>query len=215
MSIEGRYVGKRSEGDRMRFLAFSDIHGDLNRVRTLLSTDVDLFLCAGDVANGSRDLFIEFSRIVGRKHLLMVPGNNERPEWIPNYMNLHGERKQFMGIVFGGLGGSPPTPFNTVFEWEEDYAYEVLERIGYVDVFLSHTPPKGTKLSYTYSGLDVGSEAVRWYIEEYVPRIAVVGHVHEREGMTDKVLSTPLVNPGKKGVIVEVNQAGEPRILWL
>ena len=199
----------------MRFLAFSDIHGDWKRVKILLSTDVDLYVCAGDISNDNRDQFIEFLRIIRGKELYMVPGNRDRPEWIPNYMNIHGEKKTYMGITFGGLGGSPITPFETIFEWEEDHAYQILEKIGYVDVFVSHAPPKGTKLSLTFSGKEAGSEAVRWYIEEYVPRIAIVGHIHEREGLSEKVLSTPVINPGKKGAIIEISQGGEPRILWL
>jgi len=199
----------------MRFLAFSDIHGDWERLKVLLSTEADLYVSAGDVANGNRDDFILFMRLCGRKPVLAVPGNNELPEWIPNYMNLHGEKKNVQGIVFGGIGGSPRTPFNTIFEWEEDYAYEVLERVGYVDVLVSHAPPKGTRLALTYSGIDAGSEAVRWYIEEYVPRIVVVGHIHEREGMVERIGGTLLVNPGKKGAIVDISPSGEPQILWL
>ncbi len=215
MSIRERYVGMVFEGGAMRFLTFSDIHGDFTAVKKLLATDVDLYVSVGDISRGDRDSFIEFMRLCGQKRVFAVPGNNDRPEWIPNYMNLHGEKKTFMGVTFGGLGGSPRTPFNTIFEWEEDYAYEVLEKIGYVDVLVSHAPPSGTVLSLTYSGKEAGSEAVRWYIEEYVPSVAVVGHIHERGGKTEKLGGTTVINPGKSGAIIEISPGEEPRILWL
>ena len=196
----------------MRFLAFSDIHGDWSRLKTLLTTKVDLYVSAGDIANGRRDEFILFMRECGQRTCLAVPGNNERPEWIPNYMNLHGEKKVVMGVTFGGLGGSPKTPFNTVFEWEEEYAYGVLERLGYVDVLVSHAPPKGTTLSLTKTGIDAGSEAVRWYIEEYVPLLVIVGHIHEREGVKEKIGGSLVYNPGKRGAIVDYRGSGEFRI---
>ena len=198
----------------MRFLAFADLHGDFRRLEVLLNTSADAYVNAGDVTHGSREEFIQFMRICGRRTCLSVPGNNELPDWIPNYMNLHGERKTVLGITFGGLGGSPPTPFNTIFEWDEDYAYEILEKIGYVDVLVSHAPPKGTTLAFTYSGTDAGSEAVRWYIEEYVPRIAIVGHIHEREGYKETMGGTIVVNPGRRGLIVEIEPSGEPKLLW-
>ncbi len=199
----------------MKFLAFSDLHGDLRRAEVLLQTEADLYVAVGDIVNASRDDLIAFFRVVGRRPFFMIPGNNELPEWIPNYFNLHGERKTFMGITFGGLGGSPTTPFGTIFEWEEDYAYEVLEKLGYVDVLVSHTPPRGTQLAFTRTGTDAGSEAVLWYIEEYVPRVAVVGHIHEREGLTERIGGTIVFNPGRRGAIVDISPSGEPRILWL
>ena len=110
--------------------------------------------------------------------------------------------------MIGGIGGSPITPFGTVFEWEEEYAYEVLENLGYVDLFLSHTPPKGTRLALTRTGIDAGSEAVAWYIETFAPAVALVGHIHERAHRKEKIGGTLIYNPGK-GSIVSLNPSGE------
>lgn len=201
--------GLTSEGGiNVRILAFTDLHGDIRWAKTLFSGPADLYLCLGDVTNGNRDDLINFLRVVGHRKFLMVPGNNELPRWIPNYFSVHGDKKNFMGVVIGGIGGSPVTPFGTVFEWDEDYAYETLENLGYVDIFLSHTPPKGTRLAITKSGVDAGSEAVLWYIETFAPLLALVGHIHERSYLKEYVGGTLVYNPGR-GSVIDFSLNGE------
>ena len=188
----------------MRVLAFSDIHGDWNALSRLLSFDADAFIGVGDATNGDRDEFLQFLRMFSGKRLLYVPGNNELPNWIPLDVSLHERKVGLGGITIGGLGGSPKTPFNTIFEWEEEYAYKALEKLGYVDVLVSHTPPKGTDHALTYSGIDAGSEAIKWYMETYEPRLILTGHIHERGGLIKKYGNTVVANPYKRGVIVRL-----------
>jgi len=185
----------------VRLLAFGDLHGDLEWAKTLLSSSVDVYICVGDVGNGDRETVIKFLRLVGNNRLFMVPGNNELPQWIPNYFSVHGEKKKIMGVTIGGIGGSPLTPFRTIFEWDEEYAYDILEGLGYVDIFVSHAPPKGTRLALTKTGVDAGSEAVLWYIENYAPPLALVGHIHERSHLKERIGGTLVYNPGRGSII--------------
>ncbi len=199
----------------MRVLSFSDLHNDVERFMLLMESNADLYIGAGDLVSGNRDLLNTMLREVGNKPFLMVPGNNELPSWIPAHYNLHGKMVEMEGIRFGGLGGSPITPFETIFEWEEDYAFKVLEEMGYVDVLVSHTPPWGSKLSLTRMGKDIGSEAVRWYVDEFRPRVVIAGHVHERAGMEDRMGRTLMFNPGRIGAILSINPDGSSHISWL
>ncbi|HIP74091.1 MAG TPA: YfcE family phosphodiesterase [Euryarchaeota archaeon] len=192
----------------MRFLAFSDIHNDWQALRTLTKIEADAYICAGDLTVSGKDIdtAIEILQPV-KDRLYIVPGNNELPEQLQKHFpnTVHGRVVEFEGLKIGGIGGSPKTPWDTPFEWDENCAYRLLAELGKVDVFISHAPPKGTKLARTSGGVDAGSEAVRWYIESYQPEFAVVGHVHERAGITINIGKTAVFNPGPKGRMVEIN----------
>ncbi len=192
-------------------LVFTDIHEDWDTLKKISEARVDVFISAGDLVEKKENVK-HVLNMFKRRSLLIVPGNNERPEWYPLEVNIHGRKAGADGFIVGGIGGSPKTPFNTVFEWEEDYAYHVLESLGYVDILVSHAPPKDTDLSLTYSGIDAGSEAVRWYIEEFSPQLVVTGHIHERSGVIRKLRESILINPGKRGFIVNKDLSIEPYI---
>jgi len=61
-------------------------------------------------------------------------------------------------------------------------------------VFLTHQPPAGTKVDGV-EGRHTGSTAIREFILDMRPILAVSGHMHEAFG-TDMLGGTLLVNPG-------------------
>lgn len=192
----------------MRMVAFSDIHGDWSALRNLVEGGSEFFVCAGDLTFDGKELSTAvdvLNPVKGR--LFIIPGNNETPEEIQKYFPnaVHGKTLEIEGLKIGGLGGSLRTPWDTLFEWDEDYAYKILEGLGSVDVFVAHSPPKGTELARISQGIDVGSEAIRWYIEENQPEYAVVGHIHERAGVVENVGKTTVINPGKGGKTITIN----------
>ncbi len=195
-----------------RILAFTDIHNDWHTLRTIAREEADAYICAGDLTFAERGIETAKEILDPIKDVLyIVPGNNERPETLTKYFPhvVQGTAERVGELRIGGIGGSPRTPWHTVFEWDEDYAYRLLERMGEVHVFISHAPPAGTELAKTSSGTDAGSKAVRWYIEEYQPRFAVVGHVHERAGLVEHIGETIAFNPGPRGKLIEINQENE------
>jgi len=111
-------------------------------------------------------------------------------------ISAHDKRIEVNGIGVVGIGGSNITPFHTVWELTEDEIREILER-NYRDgdVILSHVPPYGTKADLTHSGLHVGSQALREFIEEKKPPLVITGHIHEGRSV-DKIGETLVVNPG-------------------
>lgn len=189
----------------LRILAFSDIHNDLHALRTIVEEPADIYVCAGDITFAERGIerIAEILKPIADR-LVIVPGNNELPETIARIFpgNVHLRRIKMMGVRIGGIGGSPRTPFNTLFEWDEDWARSELKQLGPVDIFVSHAPPNRTELSLTRAGIHAGSEAVREYIERYQPRLAIVGHVHEAAGRWVKIGNTVVVNPGPRGKLI-------------
>ena len=192
----------------MKILAFSDIHNDWHALKTLVQEGVDAYVCAGDITFSEKGMgtAVEILQPI-KEFLFIVPGNNEAPEHLQELFPhvVHGKVAEYMGLKIGGIGGAPRTPWNTLFEWDEEYAYQLLEGLGGVDVFVAHAPPRGTGLASTSGGVDAGSEAVRWYVENYRPGYAVVGHIHERAGMVERVGETIVFNPGPRGKILEIN----------
>ncbi|EFI35676.1 metallophosphoesterase [Desulfonatronospira thiodismutans ASO3-1] len=100
-----------------------------------------------------------------------------------------------------GLGYSTVTPFNTPSEVSDEQLEEWLlahrdkaSRIKHL-IFMTHTPPYGTKTDMLNSGANVGSRAVREFIEDVQPEVCITGHVHEAN-IEDHVGGTKVINPG-------------------
>jgi uncharacterized protein len=87
---------------------------------------------------------------------------------------------------------------------EEELA-ELEKRITRPFVFICHTPPYGTSLDMLYSGLHVGSVAVREFIERWAEkgllRASFHGHIHESPrvsgSVVDYIADIECHNPGQ------------------
>ena len=199
----------------MKILVLADIHGDraaLDKVLDSIKEGFDVVICPGDVT----DMFNipkEFSQmdmadmiiqkiLALKKPLLCVPGNHDPYEMVhllDDYgINLHEKVKKMGGVKFAGWGGAL-TPFNTIFEPTEEETTEALALLGgKVNgdfILVVHAPPKNTTLDRVASGEHVGSEAVRGFILEKQPLLAVSAHIHEAGG-TDKLGKTTVFYPG-------------------
>ncbi len=120
-------------------------------------------------------------------------------------INIHASAKELApGIGLIGLGYSNQTPFNTPSEASEetmqkwlDEAYSARKEWSQM-LFVTHTPPYGTKADALPNGKHVGSEVIRRFILEKKPTICLTGHIHEAKS-TDTLGSTTIVNPGPLG----------------
>lgn len=199
----------------MKILAFADLHGRLRLVSRLLevSEEADIVVCCGDLSDLGRGLN-EVSEILSRicKPFFIVPGNNEGDFEVDrickrfSWVNLHGRSFRVGEYVLAGVGGSPPTPFQTPFELEDREIGRVLEACRGKKhlILVTHAPPFGTKLDEIAHGEHVGSTFIRKFIEEEKPLLNVCGHVHEKAGAEDMVGPTKLINPGPSGTIIKV-----------
>lgn len=180
----------------------TDIHRSREVIAMLerLASKADMLIISGDVTTFAEpEYFKEFMSRVARLNIrsLYVPGNNDRPDFSvpPEVNNLDCSKITVSGIQIGGLGGSPPTPFNTPYEIEEEEIAERLKRLGYVDILITHTPPFDTPADRLLSGGHAGSRAVRDYIIAEKPKLVLCGHIHEAIAKF-RLGDSLVINPG-------------------
>ncbi|MCX8183809.1 MAG: metallophosphoesterase family protein [Crenarchaeota archaeon] len=199
----------------MRVFACTDVHLRLSLLEEALKTskDADLAVFLGDLTVYGKGLDAGLEKLKAlNDNVFIIPGNNETPEELGHKASilgivcLHGEKKVFKGFTFAGVGGSLPTPFNTPFEIGEDEFKRVLSGFKGLNrlVLLSHTPPFNTSLDLTSMGEHIGSVELRRFIEEESPLACLCGHVHERAGLSERIGETLVINPGPRGMLIEL-----------
>ncbi len=205
----------------MLILAFGDVHMRPERAKGIPGIrQADLVVVNGDLTlRGGRaealsvlDALTELNR-----HVYAQIGNMDRADvdrmFTEMGINLNGRGVLVGGVGLFGLGGSPPTPFDTPSEFTEQEleatlrrAYQDVEKAS-VKILFSHAPPVDTAVDRVRSGAHVGSSAVRRFLEEADCSLCVCGHIHEASG-TDRVGPALVLNPGM------LAQGGYARIEW-
>jgi len=66
---------------------------------------------------------------------------------------------------------------------------------------VSHLHAADTKAEF--SGIK-GSRGIRKAIEQFQPDLFLSGHIHEAEGLSEKIGKTKVISIGKKGRIIEI-----------
>ncbi len=204
----------------MRLLAISDPHGDYAQIPALVrkagkAGSVDVVLIAGDITNfGPDELTYDLLSLLEPLEcpVLAIPGNCDQRSILATIdassaVNLENAVHTIGNVTFAGIGGSNPTPFDTVFERSEGeigaMLDDLLSRAGETGeariVLLSHAPPKNTR--DRIPGGNAGSEAIAGAIGK--TDLIVCGHIHEDQG-------TMVVSAhGKETVVVNAGQASQ------
>ena len=203
---------------KMKILAFADVHGEIGSIKGLVEKaqkhKVSLLVCAGDLTFFGSNPDSLLKKLDIGLPLIIIPGNHELPEDIKNaakkfkfIKNLHNSVMGIDGCIFTGLGGSKITPFSTPFEMGDIEIEKKLSKLKQIKakkaVLVVHEPPFNTLLD-RIDGIHLGSKAIRNFIESSQPDFCVCGHFHENFGMQDNVRRTTIINPGPKGVIIEI-----------
>jgi uncharacterized protein len=200
--------------DRVKLLAFSDLHRDVGQAKRLveMSAEADVVIGAGDFASVHQGLAETIDALAPiEKPSILVPGNNETEEalrigaaeWKAARV-LHGEGTTIDGVEFFGLGaGVPTTPWEWSFDLDDEAARRMLEPCPQGAVLVLHSPPRG-HCDANAEGTHFGSPALLEAIEAKRPRAVVFGHIHEAWGCESSVDGTPLRNLGPNGTWLEV-----------
>lgn len=202
-----------------KILAAGDIHGDTGLVKKLAKQakdeDVDLVILAGDLTffdMKTKNIIGPFTKL--KKPVLLLHGNHESLATIdflsemygPEAKNLHGYSlitKDNIGVFGAGgadFGISPMSEkdfFNTL-----EKAYKGLKNKKIKKkIMVTHMHP--FKSQAEFSGFE-GSTGIRKAIKTFKPDILLSGHIHEAEGIEEKIGKTKVINVGKKGRIIEL-----------
>lgn len=203
---------------KTKILAAGDIHGDTGLVKKLAERakkeNVDLIILAGDLTmweEETKNLIGPFAKL--KKPVLLLHGNHESfatmdflsEIYAPEAKNLHGYSftTQDKNVGIFGAGGAD---FGLGAMTEKQF-FDTLNKAhkGLKDVkhkiMVTHMHPFKSKAEF--SGFE-GSKGVKKAIKEFHPDIVLSGHIHEAEGIEEKIGKTKLIQIGKKGRIIEV-----------
>ncbi|MDJ0273826.1 MAG: metallophosphoesterase family protein [Nitrososphaerota archaeon] len=204
----------------MRVLQISDVHGSMRAASAASELarreGVELIVVAGDLTTfGTVEEVRRVLTILSSSgiQVLYVPGNCDPPELLRSDVgldgvtNLHGRTVTVGGLRVGGVGGGLAGGPKSWIDLTEQQIGEVLDRVGKVDLLVSHTPPHGTSADFL-GGAHVGSLTVREYCERSEPLAVSCGHIHEARSVS-KLGKTTVVNagPAKSGnaAILEIS----------
>lgn len=191
----------------MKLLLLADLHNRVEGLRAIAEGH-DVALLAGDIANFGglervRQILITLEAYC--PVVLGIPGNCDPPEvrelLKAQGMLLNGTLVEQGSLSFVGLGGTEPAVFNRENEYLHSPFLKQLKTLksflkeSKPFIFVSHQPPFGTSVDRFANGEHTGSLAIRNFLEETQPLIAVSGHIHEAV-CVDRIGKTLLVNPG-------------------
>jgi len=145
--------------------------------------------------------------------VLIIPGNHDllattnflESAYKPNVKNIHGRGIQSHHIGVFGAGGANIG----LFQVNDKEMYDTLRKgfdqihSAYKKIMVTHVHPSNT-LMEKLTTIFPGSDAIRKAIEKFQPDIAICSHVHEAEGIEEKIGKTRVINVGKKGKIIEI-----------
>ena len=196
---------------KLKILAAGDIHGDTKLTKKLAERaereNVDLVILAGDITSPieTKNLLKPF-KDKGKK-VLLLPGNHEdfaTADFLAELYgmkNIHGYSVKYNNVGIFGAGGALD------FNISERELMETLKK-GYnalrglrKKIMVTHMHSAGT--GSELSGIE-GSKSIRKAIDQFHPDFLIHSHIHEAEGIEEKIGNTKVINVGKKGKIIEI-----------
>ena len=201
----------------MKILSAGDIHGDTRLAEKLAEkaakNKVDLVILCGDLTYFEQST----DNIIGpfkKRNLkvLLIPGNHETVATadflaeVYGVKNIHGYSVKYKDVGIFGAGGANMGPTTPVSEKETyDLLKKGFDKIRYLKkkIMVTHAHPSETKMEQ-FTQHFKGSERIRKAVDVFKPDILLCSHVHEAEGLEEKIGKTKVVNVGKIGLIIDI-----------
>lgn len=200
---------------KLKILAAGDIHGDTGLAKKLAEQakkeKVDLVIIAGDLTNferSTKNLLGNFEK--AKKPVLIIHGNHESLATIDFLSEIYSGATNLHGYSFEkgdtGIFGAGGADFGMSSMSEKDF-FETLKKAHQRikdkkhKIMVTHMHPFRSKAEF--SGFR-GSQGIRKAIKEFKPDLLISGHIHEAEGIEEKIGKTKIINVGRKGRIFEI-----------
>jgi Icc-related predicted phosphoesterase len=200
----------------MKILAAGDIHGDSRLAEKLAKKakeeNVDLVVICGDITQFEQSTDNLMKPFVKRNEkVLIIPGNHESvatTDFLADFYgvtNLHGYSIRAGEVGLFGCGGANIG----IHQLSEKEIYDLLKK-GHdkirdlrKQIMVTHVHPSDTKME-KFTKFFPGSDGVKRAVKKFKPDILLCSHVHEAEGIEEKLGDTKVINVGKKGKIIEI-----------
>ena len=200
----------------MKILAAGDIHGDTRLAEELSKKakkeKVDFVVLCGDLTQFDKldsPLISPFTK--KKLKVIFIPGNHETlatADFLAELYgatNLHGYSIKvgdvgLFGCGFANIGLSG---------LKEREIFEILQK-GYENIkgmkkkiMITHAHPDGTLMG-KLTKFFPGSKGIKKAVDQLKPDILLCSHVHEAEGIEEKIGNTRVINVGRKGKILKI-----------
>ncbi|MCK5107166.1 MAG: metallophosphoesterase [Nanoarchaeota archaeon] len=200
----------------MKILAAGDFHGDSTLAFKLADKaekeNVELVILCGDLIemNQNTENIIKPFTDKNQK-VLIIPGNHETiamTDFLADFYgvkNIHGYSVRYKDVGIFGAGGANVG----LHQWGEDEIFNLLkgssEKIDYLKkkIMVTHVPPSKTNIEKFSKFVD-GSDGIRKAVLELQPDILLCSHIHEAEGIEEKIGKTNVISVGRQGKIIDL-----------
>lgn len=204
-------VKKKEKRKKLRILAAGDLHGDTKLAEKLAERaekeKVDLVILNGDITGlvETENLIKPFTK--RNEKVVFVPGNWDSEETASFLSKFYGIKNidnyyvKYKNVGIFGAGNPRalfPDEKETFNKLKKNF-----EKVKNLEkkIMVTHIHAAGTKSEL--SGFP-GSSGIRKAIEKFQPDLFISGHIHELEGVEEKIGKTRVINIGKKGRIIEI-----------
>jgi len=194
---------------KLKILAAGDLHGDLGIAKKLSEkarrNKVDLVVLAGDIygyTRGKEKILEPFAK--AKQKVVFVPGNLDTTEehlmLKESAKSIHNYYVTYNDVGIAGIGDE-----NWKLELDKEDLKEIKRNFERMKpkkkILVSHLHARGTKAEF--SGIP-GDKILREAVEKFKPDLLISAHIHESEGIEDKIGKTKIIQVGRKGKILEI-----------
>jgi len=203
---------KNEKRDKLKILAAGDLHGD-SRISEKLAIkaekeNVDLVVLLGDITGMTHTKNLIQPFLNKHQKVVFIPGNwetkNDADAISKKYgiKNIEKNYAVYKNTGIFGIGSADWSLYPDEAKTMKHLKHQN-EKIKDLEkkIMISHLHAAGTKSEL--SGIP-GDEAIRRAIDKFQPDLFISGHIHELEGVEEKIGKTRVVNVGKKGKIFEI-----------
>lgn len=203
-----------------KIVTISDLHDDLEIIKFFVNYSLkhNTFLfVSGDITKMESGRIEEILKLFNKTKTLLIPGNNERysflEKYIKNFENItlkNFDLFDYFGIKVLTIPGN--SEIDILNYWDEDKVSVLLKKLTNnfkekVNIILSHLPPFGILDSGR------GSMILREIYEKISFDFFICGHEHSFMGEYFENNGKIILNPGKIGFLIDLENKSFKKIL--